>query len=205
MGDTEEAMGGKTRVGLPNDITRALKAVAPILENHRGRSLVIGGIAVIARGVPRVTRDIDIAFSGADVTIQAIAAELDLQGIVSRIDDAVGFALESQVLLVRHAATGVDLDVSFAWLPFELEAIAASERTMIAGVALQVARAEDLVIYKAVAWRPQDQQDVERLLVLHGTRMDLRRIRSHVRELGEAMEQDRLRELEAVIRRVGCD
>src|ERR1041385_2975979 len=61
---------------------------------------------------------------------------------------------------------------------------------------------EDLVIYKAVAWRPQDPQDVERLLVLHGARMDLERIRRHVRELGEAMEQDRIRELDALIRRL---
>ena len=58
------------------------------------------------------------------------------------------------------------------------------------------------MIYKAIAWRPQDQQDVERLLVLHGERMDLARVRRHVRELGEAMEQDRLRDLETVIRRV---
>jgi len=35
---------------------------------------------------------------------------------------------------------------------------------------------EDLVIYKAIAWRPQDQQDVERLLALHGARMDLARL-----------------------------
>lgn len=44
--------------------------------------------------------------------------------------------------------------------------------------------------------------DVERLLALHGDRMDIGRIRGHVRELGEAMEQDRLRELDAMIRRV---
>jgi hypothetical protein len=67
---------------------------------------------------------------------------------------------------------------------------------------LQVAQAEDLVIYKAIAWRPQDQQDVERLLVLHGARMDLARVRRHVRDLGEAMEEDRIGVLDAVIRRV---
>jgi hypothetical protein len=43
---------------------------------------------------------------------------------------------------------------------------------------------------------------VERLLVLHGARMDLARIRRHVRELGEAMEEDRVRELDALILRV---
>ncbi len=149
-----------------------------------------------------MTRDIDIAFSGADVTLQGLADQLARAGVVARISDAVAFAAESQVLLLRHAETGVDVDVSLAWLPFELEAIAAAGPAKVGGTTLQVAQPEDLVIYKAIAWRPQDQQDVERLLVLHGARMDLVRIRRHVRELGEAMKQDRLRELDILILRV---
>jgi hypothetical protein len=195
-------MGGKARVGLSKSITVALEDLVPVLDKHRGHSLVIGGIAVIARGVPRVTRDIDVAFSGADVTLRGLMADLERAGIVSRIDDALAFAAESQVLLSRHAETGVDIDVSLAWLPFEMEAIAAAGPALVGSVKLQVAQPEDLIIYKAVAWRPQDQQDVERLLFLHGARMDLARVRRHVRDLGEAMEQDRVRELETMIRRV---
>jgi hypothetical protein len=195
-------MGGKARVGLSKGIHRALEDLAPVLEGHRGRSVVIGGIAVIARGVPRVTRDIDVAFSGPEVTLQQLVVDLEPAGIVPRIEDAVAFAAESQVLLSRHAETGVDIDVSLAWLPFEMEAIAAAGPAMLGAARLQVAQPEDLVIYKAVAWRPQDQQDVERLLVLHGARMDLARVRRHVRELGEAMEEDRARALDEVIRRV---
>lgn len=195
-------MGGKARVGLSKGIHRALEDLAPVLDKHRGHGLVIGGIAVIARGVPRVTRDIDVAFAGAEVAVQQLVADLALAGIVPRIGDAIAFAAESQVLLARHAETGVDIDVSLAWLPFEMEAIAAAGLAVVGPAKLPVARPEDLVIYKAVAWRPQDQQDIERLLVLHGARMDLARIRRHVRELGEAMEQDRVRELGAMIRRV---
>jgi hypothetical protein len=195
-------MGGKTRISLARGIRRTLEGLTPVLDKYRGRSVVIGGIAVIARGVPRVTRDIDIAFSGADVTLQGLADQLARAGIVARIQDAVAFAAESQVLLLRHARTGVDVDVSLAWLPFELEAIGAASPAKVGGITLQVAQPEDLVIYKAIAWRPQDQQDIERLLVLHGARMDLMRIRRHVRELGEAMEQDRLHGLDILIRRV---
>jgi hypothetical protein len=72
----------------------------------------------------------------------------------------------------------------------------------LAGITIRPPVPEGLVIYKAVAWRPQDGLDVERLLALHADRMRLERIRTHVRELGEAMEQDRLRDLDAMIRRV---
>lgn len=106
------------------------------------------------------------------------------------------------MLLARHAKTGVDIDVSLAWLPFEMEAIAAAGPTILGAARLPVAQPEDLVIYKAVAWRPQDQQDIERLLALHGARMDLSRVRRHVQELGEAMEEDRIQALDALILRV---
>jgi hypothetical protein len=202
VGKAEGSVGGKTRVALGGGLARALEQLAPLLEGHRGRCVVIGGIAVIARGVPRVTRDVDVAFAGADLPIGVLAAELASVGIVPRMQDALSFAAESQVLLARHAETGVEIDVSFAWLPFELEAMAAAGLVRVGSIMLRVAQPEDLVIYKAIAWRPQDQQDIERLLALHGQRMNLARIRRHVRELGEAMEQDRLRELDAMIGRV---
>jgi hypothetical protein len=70
------------------------------------------------------------------------------------------------------------------------------------GRAAVIAQPDDLIIFKAVAWRPVDQQDVERLLALHGERVDLERIRRHVKELGDALEIDRLRDLDKAIARI---
>lgn len=194
-------MGGKSRQALSTGIVRALADVARVVALHEGRAAVIGGIAVIARGVHRLTRDIDIAVAGADLSTAALSDELKRVGIVPRIADAVAFAEVNQVLLMRHQTTSVDIDVSRAWLPFELEALAAAKPESLAGVRISIAQPEDLIIFKAVAWRPQDQQDVERLLALHGDHVDLGRLRRHVKELGDALEIDRLRELDLVIAR----
>lgn len=194
-------MGGKPRLTrLPGGLARTLDALATFLARHQGDGAVIGGIAVIACGVPRVTRDVDVAFAAGRVPVTALVAELAALGIAPRIPDVEAFAAASQVLLLRHAS-GVDVDLSFASLPFELEAIAAAERRGLAGVSLPVARPEDLVIYKTIAWRPQDQQDVERLLILHGDAMDLDRVRARVGELADALEVDRRSDLEALITR----
>lgn len=195
-------MGGKPRQALSGGITRALADVAKVIARHQGRAAIIGGIAVIGRGVPRLTRDIDVAIAGQDLSAGALAAELESVEIVPRIADAIAFAEESQVLLMRHRASGVDIDVSRSWLPFELEALAAAGPATLGGVRVAIAQADDLIIFKAVAWRPQDQQDIERLLALHGERIDLERVRRHVKELGDALEVDRLRELDAMIERV---
>ena len=195
-------MGGKSRSALSTGIAEALRAVAKVVEQHDRRAAVIGGIAVIGRGVPRLTRDIDIAIAGADVSVAELVDELARAGIEPRIKDALAFAEESQVVLARHRDSGVDIDVSRAWLPFELEALAAASSVSLGGVRITIAQPEDLIIFKAVAWRPQDQQDVERLLALYGARVDLERIRRHVKELGEALEVDRLRELDVLIARL---
>ena len=101
---------------------------------------MIGGIAVIARGVPRLTRDIDIAIAGADLSVGDLANELSRAGIEPRIKDALAFAEENQVLLARHRESGVDVDVSRAWLPFEIEALAAANVELLGGVRISVAQ-----------------------------------------------------------------
>jgi hypothetical protein len=66
------------------------------------------------------------------------------------------------------------------------------------------ARAEDLVIYKLMALRPQDLQDAEGLLVLRGRTMDLTRVRRIVRELAAALDdEERPQALERILQRVG--
>ena len=195
-------MGGKSGPTLRRGIAHALQDVAKVIDQHEGRAAIIGGIAVIARGVPRLTRDIDVAIAGEDISVPDLAAELSKAGIVPRIADAVAFAEESQVLLARHSESRVDVDVCRAWLPFELEALAAASSESLGGVRTSIAQPDDLIIFKAVAWRPQDQQDVERLLALYGSRIDLPRIRRHVKELGEALEVDRLRDLDNLIARI---
>ena len=58
------------------------------------------------------------------------------------------------------------------------------------------------MIYKAVAFRPQDQQDIERLMTLHSKHMDLNRVRTTVAEFAEAVEEpERVTELERIIER----
>lgn len=150
--------------------------------------MIIGGIAVIARGVPRLTRDVDLTVAGASLPVGELLEELDHHRIAPRIEDARGFAEAHQVLLLRHRPTSVDVDVSIAWLPFELDALAAADVLSLAGTTVRVARAEDLLVYKAIAWRPQDQQDIERLLVLHGHTVDLARVRTLVGEFAAALD-----------------
>ncbi|MEM9691733.1 MAG: hypothetical protein AAGA56_04255 [Myxococcota bacterium] len=184
-------------------LREALEAVAAVLPTLGAPAMLIGGFAAIARGVPRTTRDIDVTIAGGAVAPEVLLRRFEAGGFDARIEGALAFAARSQVLLLRHRSTGVEVDASLAWLSFELEALANATSVVLAGAELPVARAEDLVIYKALAWRPRDQDDVEALLVVEGRAMNLDRIRHVVAELSDALDDpDRRDELEAMIARV---
>jgi Nucleotidyl transferase of unknown function (DUF2204) len=195
-------------VTLPADraILSALVDLAAAFEEDGAPAMIIGGIAVIVRGVPRQTVDVDATVWAEGTSIERLSATLARHGIVGRIPDALEFARKRHVLLLRHAATGTPLEVSLAWLPFEREALDHATIEDVAGARVRVARPEDLIVMKAVAWRDRDRADIERLLVLHGPRMDLDRIRRLVREFSEALESpERIAEFEAIVRRATAD
>jgi len=194
----------KKRTAAPGPaLAQALRAVSKALRACGHSSMIIGGIAVIARGVPRLTKDIDATVAGGETDLQGLVEGLERYGIVARVPNAVDFARESQVLLLVHKPSGVDVDLSLAWLPFELEALDAAEEVSVHGTGVRIPRVEDLVLYKIVGWRPQDQQDIERLVGLHAKAMNLKRVMRLTRELSEALEDpERLAEVEQLMSRV---
>ncbi|MFW6012464.1 MAG: hypothetical protein ACOC92_02005, partial [bacterium] len=61
---------------------------------------------------------------------------------------------------------------------------------------------EDLIVYKAVAWRDRDKEDIERLLLLHAEQVDLARVRELVAQFATALDEpERLEQFETLVRR----
>lgn len=182
-------------------LVQALAALDRALTELGVPFMIIGGIAVIARGVPRQTIDIDATVWGEATSLEDLLAGLEAHAIVPRIPDAEEFARRRQVLLLEHRSTGTTLEISLAWLPFEREAIERAGPVILRGVEVPVAQPQDLIVYKFVAWRDRDKADIERLLLLHGEELDLDRLRDLARQFAEALEEpERLAELEALLR-----
>jgi hypothetical protein len=182
----------------------ALEGLQRALENSGRPYLIIGGVAVIAAGIPRLTLDIDATLPGGGLELDELAQLLAAHDIDPRIEDAVEFARSRRVYLAVHTPSGVPVDLSLAALPFELEAIDSGKECDYSGVSIRVARPEDLVIYKLVAARPRDLEDAEALLVLHGATMNLERVRDIVGSFAAALDDDtRSRALDELLRRTG--
>ncbi len=171
-----------------NRFARALTALRRALARLKITGAIIGGVAINANGIARFTEDIDATISGAGVNLPALLDALKRSKIVPRIHEALPFARANQVLLLHHSPSGIAIDLSLAWLDFELEAIAEARDLTFGSVALRAARPEDLVIYKLIAARPQDLADAERLLLRFHRKIDLERVRRVLSVLAEVLD-----------------
>lgn len=139
------------------------------------RTSIIGGLAVQRWGEPRQTRDVDVALL-TGIGAEASFVDALLERYRPRRPDARQFALDHRVLLLESSAA-IPLDISLAALPFEERVVDRStDFAFAADAVLKTCSAEDLVVLKAFADRPQDWLDVEGILVRQGDAVDRRQV-----------------------------
>ena len=148
---------------------------------------MIGGLAVQRWGDPRQTRDVDLTILTGLGSEPAYVDPL-VRHYDPRIADARAFALAHRVVLVE-TATGIPLDISLGALPYESRVIArASMYAFDMGAEVTTCSAEDLVVLKAFASRPQDWLDIEGIVVRQDSRLDRTLVLTELRPLLELKE-----------------
>jgi hypothetical protein len=132
--------------------------------------VVIGGIAVIAQGYIRTTRDLDIAFDGETANLEALGRVLtDLDARLRGVDDDIPFAADARTLAGIQLLT---LETSLGWLDVhkvvpgisrydDLRRRAVS--TTFEGVRVRIASIDDLLAMKTAAGRDLDRTDIAAL------------------------------------------
>jgi len=185
--------------GYLTPLLAVLRDLAFWLQAGKVSGAVIGGLAASLLGRPRLTRDVDVLVLVDESRWAEFMTEGAKHGFVPRRSDALTFARETRVLLLRHQASGIDVDVVFGGLLFEKEAVARSTWVELCGVRLPLPLPEDLIVMKAVAHRPQDLADIEAILAAH-PKIKTRRVRRWVREFAAALEMPEiLTDLEALL------
>jgi len=183
-------------------LLRAIDASQGWLAEINAAAAVIGGVAASLLGRPRVTKDVDLVALLDDAAWSPALASGKRYGFEARVPDALEFARSSRVLLLLHEPTGIEIDLSFAALPFEREVIERAQVRTLRGVSFRVATAEDILVMKALALRPRDVADIEAILELV-PELDLARVRSVLKAFTEALETDDFAgEFEHILKRV---
>lgn len=185
----------------PKVLAAALQDLMAWLRGEGIAGAVIGGVAASILGKPRMTRDVDAVILADDIGWDRVLASSAAYRLAPRVDDPLDFARRTRILLLRHVATGVDLDISLGALPFERETVERSTLVDVGSVQIQMATAEDVIVMKALARRPRDIADIEGILDVRSD-LDLVHIRRWLREFSSVLEMPEIQEdFERLLRR----
>ena len=164
-----------------------ISALERLMRRSGRKWMLIGGVAASLLGKPRFTADIDVVISIGDDEILGILKLAIEEGFIPRIKNPVEFAKKNRVLLLKHKKSNINLDLSLGTLPFEEEAIGKSRSKRIGGISIYLPIPEDLIIFKAVAHRPQDIMDIKEI-VNNNPKIDRRYIKKRVTEFARFLE-----------------
>ncbi|MHC4472502.1 MAG: nucleotidyl transferase AbiEii/AbiGii toxin family protein [Planctomycetota bacterium] len=148
--------------------------------------MLVGGLAVLVHGDPRLTRDIDVTISLAPAETLRLVEALGT-GFRPLAPDPPTFVEETRVLPVE-GPDGTRADVIFAGLPFEEDAIRRARVERLGGLEVRVCTPEDLIVHKIVSERSKDREDVAGILARSGPRMDLGRLDRLIESLARELE-----------------
>lgn len=173
-------------------LQQTLIDAAEFLDAEQIPYALIGGMAVSLRSQPRMTADVDMVIR-ADVPraleLITVLARSRFEPLFAGVTDVVQRAF---ILPLRHRETGVKVDLALGLSGFELQTVERADRLQVAGGAIAVATPEDLLVMKVLAGRPQDDQDVQGLLITHGRCLDWSYCLRVAAELSQALGQDLL-------------
>lgn len=152
-------------------------------------------MAASLRGQTRVTADVDMVILADVSEALSLVASLETTKFQTLFADVAAVVERSFILPLRHRTTKVKLDLALGLSGFERQAVARAEPIEIAGIQVRVVSAEDLLIMKILAGRPQDEQDARAIVTAQEHQMDWEYCHAVAKDLGDALGQDLLRPL----------
>ncbi len=165
----------------------AIEALQRLFSKYNDCGVIIGGVAVGFLGKPRLTEDVDAVILLSLDDIPDFLAAARIEKIVPRIEDAETFARKNRVLLLEHAPTETNLDISLGILLFEEEIVGRARLESISTLSIRLPTPDDLIIMKAVAHRPKDLEDI-RSIAEKQLDLDKKRIEEWVKSFADALE-----------------
>ena len=173
-----------------------LTTVAEVLARHQVNYAVIGGMAAGYRSQPRFTKDLDFLLQVPQLSLPPVLEELAERGFAFDLVTAIReWTQEHMTVLSYH---GIRIDWLKPVIPAYQHVLErATEETWL-DQKIRVATAEGLILLKLLAFRTQDQLDIENLVAAQGDQLDLAWIQAEWQAIA-SLDDPRMRRLLEII------
>ena len=169
-----------------NDRDAAAWEVHCLLKELGVNYAIIGGSAVQIWGEPRFTQDVDLTVA-TPLDEPTLFVQRVLDHFTPRIENALEFSRRNRVLLIQ-SSKGCPIDISLGLPGYEDEVMHRTvEVELEPGKSVYMCSAEDLIIHKAIAGRPQDLRDIESVVYRQHDRLNADYIRQWLREFSDIL------------------
>jgi hypothetical protein len=188
---------------LPQDLLRALLEHVKVLDSHHIRYALIGAIAAGYHSRPRFTRDLDFLLDVPQVGLPGVL--LDLEARDFRFDARTVIQEWTQQHLTVLSFHAIRIDWLKPILPVYQHVIDNARSEEWLGCSVRLASPEGLILTKLLAFRTQDQVDIESLLAANRDKLDLDLIRREWQTVAEVTDPRMIWFERAVERTGGSD
>ena len=165
----------------------SLVEITAFLKKNRIPYMVIGGIANLFWGEPRTTLDVDITIWVDEQEISSLIQKIK-KVFSARVSNPREFVEKNRVLPIL-SKNQFKIDIIFAILEYEKQAIQHSVVKNIAGQKIHVCSPEDFVIHKIISEREKDREDVQKVLSRKDIKLNYVYLDLKVKQLAEFMER----------------
>jgi len=169
----------------PQNFLTALRELAQALEHRRIRYALIGGVATGYRSRPRFTQDLDFLLEVPQLVLPALLDDLQARGFDFDMEATIREWTRDH--LTALAFRGIPIDWLKPLLPCYQHVIDTARPELWLDGPVRIAAPEGLILIKLLAFRSQDQVDIENLLAANRGQLDLEWIR---REWEAVAERD---------------
>ncbi len=167
-------------------LTRALEELQDWLRGQEIPFMVIGGIANLIWGEPRLTQDIDITVEVPEGKINELVAKLSE---VFKVLPESPLSFVKAVRVIPIEVEGVRADLILAGTKYEREAIERVIDMSFGGVKVRICTPEDLIIHKAISERERDWEDIEGILLRKGNDLDKTYLMGWLHQFAQVIER----------------
>lgn len=166
-----------------SQLNEALAHIVSVFNNRHVKYCIIGGYAVGYLSTPRFTKDVDFIVQVPQLVLPSLIEDLIALGF--ELDLFTSIKRWNQEHMIVFAYHGYRIDWLKPAIPLHQHVVDSAIETEWNGHQVRFASVESLILLKLLAFRPQDQLDVDSLIASKGTNINLPYIDSEWQTIGE--------------------